>query len=311
MKHRNGHQWTNFPFVDDFPGTFLKPPYWYHIDIHLQYILYIWYIWYIIYIYVISIWFRDFPMFDTAKYARDAFGQVIFVQVCDFAQMCSVLPPTTIVQMLDKAMIWSHGFGKPWKSTMILIQMPVFGKKIWWTQLLSCKICLFLEYWAIYIVHRYALYLLLAVPQCWCGQSIISHMVYNDAVDTYRGSYNWGVPPKSSVLIAYSILKHPAIGVPAILETAWRVPTSQVFQELDRLSDLLKVHKAAMDMFPNFLQFGGTSYHIKSLYPRSHRFWSWCSWDSYVMRWLNRSVQTPRSAHKRRRPSFVELHAAW
>lgn len=27
---------------------------------------------------------------------------VIFVQVCDFAQMCSVLPPTTIVQMLDK-----------------------------------------------------------------------------------------------------------------------------------------------------------------------------------------------------------------
>ena len=115
--------------------------------------------------------------------ARDLFGQVIFVQVCDFAQMCSVLPPTTIVQMLDKAMIWSHGFGKPWKSTMILIQMPVFGKKIWWTQLLSCKICLFLEYWAIYIVHCYALYLLLAVPQCWCGQSIISHMVYNDAVD--------------------------------------------------------------------------------------------------------------------------------
>jgi len=27
---------------------------------------------------------------------------VIFVQVCDFAQMCSVLPPTTIVQLLDK-----------------------------------------------------------------------------------------------------------------------------------------------------------------------------------------------------------------
>eukprot|EP00438_Fugacium_kawagutii_P000072 Skav220863 [mRNA] locus=scaffold193:242455:249358:+ [translate_table: standard] len=27
---------------------------------------------------------------------------VIFVQVCDFAQMCSMLPPTTIVQILDK-----------------------------------------------------------------------------------------------------------------------------------------------------------------------------------------------------------------
>ena len=157
-----------------------------HIDIILISIYSIYYISGIsyIYIYICCIHFvRGFPHVWHPSEALAIFGQVIFVQVCDFAQMCSVLPPTTIVQMLDKAMIWSHGFGKPWKSTMILIQMPVFGKKIWWTQLLSCKICLFLEDWAIYIVHCYALYLLLAVPQCWCGQSIISHMVYNDAVD--------------------------------------------------------------------------------------------------------------------------------
>ena len=29
---------------------------------------------------------------------------MIFVQVCDFSDMCSTLPPTTIVQMLDKAL---------------------------------------------------------------------------------------------------------------------------------------------------------------------------------------------------------------
>ena len=137
------------------------------------------------------VWFNFESLKMKSQNSNCMWNEVIFVQVCDFAQMCSVLPPTTIVQLLDKAaglLFWL-------KISLASLKQNMEAKKSW--------------------------------------DPDSNHLVF-------WGFHNGHVFFSSM----WAVLNHWNLYIYTLILLICQSWMWQVFQELDRLSDLLKVHKA-------------------------------------------------------------------